>query len=127
MVGMPPEGSHLHACAGVPQLDRLVLTPADDPLAVLAERHALHPAGVSLKGENLPSCAGVPHLHRVVLAPGDEALAIQTEHRAAGICRDEQQFTARIGSTGAGIPWQCSAGSRAPPGEVVPLPAAHLV
>ena len=63
------EGGLFLARRHVPQLDRLVLAPRGQRLAVRAVRHGVHPVRVSLEGGLFLARRHVPQLDRLVLAP----------------------------------------------------------
>src|SRR5262245_28091764 len=86
----------------VPHLQRLVLAPRDDAVAVGAERHAPDHARVPLKSEDLLSGPGIPHLQGAVLAPRDDPPAV----RAVGHAQDTFRVSLERESflSGPGVP-----------------------
>src|SRR5262245_49377616 len=68
---VPLEGENCRTRFRDPHL-RLVRTSGDDPLAVGAERHALHHARVLPESVGLVARLRVPHLRRLVPTAGDD-------------------------------------------------------
>ena len=73
---MPGESHQFLASLGIPNLRGPILTCADNPFYVQAERHTIHGILMPGEGHQLLTRLGVPYLDSFVTATCDDSLAI---------------------------------------------------
>src|SRR5436305_1484041 len=88
---MSLEGEQFQARVRIPDLERLVPAPRDDPLAVGTETHAADTVRVPLEGEQFQARLRIPDLHSLIFAPRDDPLAISADTDAAKPIRVSEQ------------------------------------
>src|SRR5205814_8506166 len=91
---------------------RAIPAPGEDRLAVGAERHGTHLAGVLEDRVEAPAGGRVPEPRRAVIAAGDDELAVGAEGRIVG--------RTRVREDGLELGVIVKPGGRVGPGSVLP-------
>src|SRR5271170_1114862 len=85
---MPAEGERFLARLQVPHLDRVVMAPRVQPLAVRRERQARHPTrmpGMPGEGARYLARLQVPHLDLSASTPREQPLAVRGQRQARNL------------------------------------------
>src|SRR5271157_4455488 len=79
---MAAQGHQFLAAGCIPHLGRLVRTPCDQPLAVLAPGNAPYSGVMTAQAHQFPPAGGIPYLGHMVETSGRQELAVRAPGHA---------------------------------------------